>query len=453
MVIIFTLLPWLQAAAAESTEPNAAELVRAVRKTEMWMYDFNSVYVHAEGRWTKTPEGIARRRCEIIEQFNIDDPNEKRFPGLRETSRDTLEYAVDRKRVRHLTDDPGYWRQLEIWDGNELRIHEKYYHHPQECYVLDSKIQNRTFHELFACYYGWPRSQPHSFWWDQRDVNSFTDFYGRPENFKLIGKQIYREIPCYVLEYNVPDNLSAGLAWRWFVGQSDHLLYRIQTRRRDRLSVDHWTLNYRQVIPGGWFPMKTGWSFYDMDESGQSYLRSTRDLDVIEFHLNEPLSDSLFALPIQPGVEVQDHRSGKLRTYKRWPSLLGKELPSFEGISFSAPTPTKGKAILLCYVDLEQRPSRHAIRELIAQSELLMSHSMELILIQSSNMSPETLKEWREKLKIRFGIGTIMGDSDTLRWSWGVRSLPWPILTDRNHIVTAEGFSLNELEDKIKAAN
>lgn len=450
MTIIFMLLPWLQAAVAKSNEPNAAELVRAVRKTEMWMYDFNSLYVRAERRWTNTPEEIAKRRREIIEEFNIDDPNEKRFPGLRRTSRDTLEYAVDRKRVRYLTYDPGYWRQLKIWDGNELRIHEKYYNYPQECYVLDGKIRNRAFHELFASNYGWPRSQPHSFWWDQRDVNASLDFYGQPDKFRLVGEQIYREIPCYVLEYNVPDKLSAGLAYRWFVGQADHLLYGIQTRRHDRLSVEHWTLNYRQVVPGGWFPMKTGWSIYDMDESGQSYLQTTFDLDVVEFQLNEPLSDDLFVLPIQPGVEVQDNRSGKLQIYKRWPSLLGKELPSFEGISISAPMPTKGKAILLCYIDLEQRPSRHAIRELIAQSELLMSHSIELILIQSSKMFPETLNEWREKLKIPFEIGAITGDSDTLRWSWGVHSLPWLILTDKKHTVQAEGFALNELEDNLK---
>jgi hypothetical protein len=37
-----------------------------------------------------------------------------------------------------------------------------------------------------------------------------------------------------------------------------------------------------------------------------------------------------------------------------------------------------------------------------------------------------------------------------IRAAWGVRSLPWLILTDRKHIVTVEGFGLNELNDEIK---
>lgn len=438
-------------AAAQSTEPNAAELVRAVRKSEMWMYDFDSLYVRAEGKWTTSPEAIASRRREIKEQLGVDDPNERRFPGLRKTSRDILEYAVDRKRVRYLTDDPGYWRQLKIWDGNELRIHEKYYHHPQNCYVLFDKIQERTFHELFACYYGWPRSQPHSFWWNPRDVSAHMDFYGRPESFRLIGKQTYREIPCYVLQYDLPDNVSAGLAWRWFVGQSDHLLYGIQTRRHDQVDPEHWTLNYREVVPGGWFPMKTGWSFFETDEAGQTHLRSTRDLEVVDFKVNEPLSDDLFRLSIEPGVEVQDHRSGQLQRYKLWPSLLGKSLPGFEGIRLSEALPAKGKRLLLCFIDLEQRPSRHAVEELIAQSELLTSHSVKLIPIQSSSISVESLDQWREKLRIPFEIGIVTGDSETVRWQWGVQSLPWLILTDGQHIVRAEGFALADLDEKIAA--
>lgn len=435
---------------AAGSEPNAAELVRAVRKSEMWMYDFNSLYVRAEGRWTKTPEGIANRRREIIDRNGTNEPNETQFPGLRRRSRDILEYAADRKRVRYLTDDPGYWRQLEIWDGNELRIHEKYYHHPQEQYMLDTKIQERTFHELFACNYGWPRSQPHSFWWHQQDVNAIMDIYGRPEDFKLVGEQTYRDIPCYVLEH---DNASygnpTGLVVRWFVGRSRHLLHGIQMLRRGRLSVEHWTLNYREVVPGGWFPMKTGWSLYETDDTGRTYLRSTRDLEVLDFAVNEPLSDDLFVLPIEPGVEVVDYRSGQQRIYKLWPSLLGKQLPSFEGIKLGAPVPSKGKSVLVCFVDLEQRPSRHAVRELIAQSGWLKSKSIELTLIQSSNMSPGTLDEWQENLEIPFRMGTMTGDSDALRWSWAVKSLPWLILTDTEHIVRAEGFAPVELDAKI----
>jgi len=35
------------------------------------------------------------------------------------------------------------------------------------------------------------------------------------------------------------------------------------------------------------------------------------------------------------------------------------------------------------------------------------------------------------------------------RFVWGVKSLPWLILTDQKHIVEANGFSLAELDEKI----
>jgi hypothetical protein len=455
---VVTLLPTvaftlsLYSTAAVSSEPNAADLVRAVRKGEMWMYHFENLYFRAKGQWTNTPEALAKRRDEIKKEFNVEDPNEKQFPGLRKTCEDILEYAVDRRRIRYLTDDPGYWRQLKIWDGNDLRIHEKYYNQPQNYYVLYDKIPYRMFHELFACYYGWPRSQAHSFWWNPQDVNESIDFYGRPENFKLIGRQIYRQIPCYVLEYDVPDSMAKGLVLRWYVGQSDRLLYGLQTRRDGQLDIEHWTLDYRQVMPGGWFPMKTGWSIYGTDETGRTYLESTRNYEVTDFQLNKTLSEDLFQFIIEPGIEVQDHRSGELRRYILWPSLLEKTLPSFENFDLPESFPPKDVPILLCFVDFKQRPSRHLVRELTAQYEMLRASSIEVLLIQSSIMSPVRLSQWQGTFGNTFKISTMTGDLQAIRWSWGIQALPWLILTDKEHIVVAEGFGLDELNQKIKEA-
>jgi hypothetical protein len=43
----------------------------------------------------------------------------------------------------------------------------------------------------------------------------------------------------------------------------------------------------------------------------------------------------------------------------------------------------------------------------------------------------------------------IEGDEEKTRFNWGVRSLPWLIMTDKKHIVQAEGFGINELDEKI----
>lgn len=441
-----------RAAGAGSTKPNAADLVRAVRRSEMWMYDFDSLFVRARGRWVVTPAAHAVRRHLIVTMQGVNDPNEKRFPNLRKTYEDTLEYAVDRKRVRYLTDDPGYRRQLKIWDGNELKAHTKYYHREQEYYLLDSKIEEQTFYELFAINYGWPRSQPHSFWWNERDVDAAMDLYGVPESFRTIGRQTYRGIPCHVLECDVPEHRSPGLAWRWFVGQSDRLLYGVETLRYSRVVVEHWTLDYREVVPGGWFPMKTGRSIYQTDDAGRTHLESTRNLEVIELRVNEPLADELFTLTIQPGVRVADERFGRPQIYRVWRSLLGKELPLFEEIDLPTPVPEKGKRILIVFLDVEQRPSRHALQRLITDPATSADPRIELILIQASALRTEALTQWRRKLNVPFEIGTIRGDAEAVRKTWGVRSLPWLILTDTNHVVTAEGFPLDDLDKKLNEA-
>ena len=45
----------------------------------------------------------------------------------------------------------------------------------------------------------------------------------------------------------------------------------------------------------------------------------------------------------------------------------------------------------------------------------------------------------------------IQADEEKTRFAWGVRSLPWLILTDNRHVVIAAGFRLSELDEKIKA--
>ncbi len=101
---------------------------------------------------------------------------------------------------------------------------------------------------------------------------------------------------------------------------------------------EHWFSDYREVVTGGWFPRATGWALYSTDKTGRDSLDFTCNQEVVEFHVNEPLADELFALPIEPdkdGVEVADNRSGELRmykVYKSWPSLLGKETPVLAGI-------------------------------------------------------------------------------------------------------------------------
>jgi hypothetical protein len=55
-----------------------------------------------------------------------------------------------------------------------------------------------------------------------------------------------------------------------------------------------------------------------------------------------------------------------------------------------------------------------------------------------------------EKYKVPFSVGMIQNDFEKARFSWGIRSLPWLIVTDRTHIIRSTGFRINELNEKIK---
>jgi hypothetical protein len=46
-------------------------------------------------------------------------------------------------------------------------------------------------------------------------------------------------------------------------------------------------------------------------------------------------------------------------------------------------------------------------------------------------------------------ISIVQADAEAIKYSWGVRSLPWLILTDHRGVVRAEGFALDELATRI----
>lgn len=47
----------------------------------------------------------------------------------------------------------------------------------------------------------------------------------------------------------------------------------------------------------------------------------------------------------------------------------------------------------------------------------------------------------------------ITNNADKTSFAWGVKSLPWLILTDNKHIVRAEGFGLDNLDNLIEEIN
>ncbi len=132
-------------------------------------------------------------------------------------------------------------------------------------------------------------------------------------------------------------------------------------------------------------------------------------------------------------------------------SILNKPIGNIEELGLNLDNNTlKEKSVLLCFFDYQQRPSRNYVIQLNSKKQELKERNIIVMLVQTSKIDENILNEWLKENNISYSIGMIQNKEEQTRFNWSVKALPWLILTDKEHIVTAEGFSINELEDKIK---
>ncbi|HIJ67349.1 MAG TPA: hypothetical protein HPP51_03580 [Planctomycetes bacterium] len=149
-------------------------------------------------------------------------------------------------------------------------------------------------------------------------------------------------------------------------------------------------------------------------------------------------------------IVISERPSSTRYEPKRPPSLIGRPLPELKNVGIDLPpADTDGRIMLVCLFDMEQRPSRHCVTQLAKRAEQLKGKGVTIVAIQASKMDQDTLSEWKNKYNIPFPIGMVRSDTEKTRFTWGIRSLPWLILTDQKHIVEASGFSLAKLDEKI----
>ncbi len=462
-------------------ETKATELVRAVRESENWIHNIDSLYIRIESKCMKMPEGIAAKRAELKERYPEINIEPNRFPELKPVSTRILEYAIDQTRVRFLDEQPDHQRQLKIWDSEQLITHQASFSVGREQYTLKPTPQG-SFQELLAYETSWPITQPHSFWFDPKEVDDLIGFYGLPEESLITNRCNYHGVDCHALNIspaaikelvagqsypgcNEEDRVRygiigqarglAGRSYRWYIGVKDNLLRGFVWLDNQKPYMERWMLDYRQVGPGCWFPMTQGRKVYEKDNDGQYYLALHQDLKVTDIRINEKLPDELFKIEFKEGVRVSDSRFGRTVTYTYRPNppdLTGKLLPEFVDIDTSFTSEqAKDRRVLVCFWDMQQRPSRYYIGRLAEKAKDFTEKGTTVVCVHASDVDENTLYEWVKENKIPFTIGMIRDDVEKTRFSWGVQSLPWLILTDREHIARAEGFALTELDEKMRA--
>lgn len=192
----------------------------------------------------------------------------------------------------------------------------------------------------------------------------------------------------------------------------------------------------------------------------------TRKIDWTNSVVNVPFKEDEFTiekLGVKHGDKISDHRINRGYRYDgvlaevppKPQTLIGKQLPQTDGFGIPlTPDRTKDKIVLFCFWDMKQRSARQCVQELANKTDDLKKKGVLIVLIHASPADPNAMNQWMTKFKIFSPCGVITGDSikvETIRNKWGVRGLPWLILTDKNHIVRAEGFSINELDERITA--
>ena len=140
---------------------------------------------------------------------------------------------------------------------------------------------------------------------------------------------------------------------------------------------------------------------------------------------------------------------GEERSHEPEVSIMGKPLPTLDALGLSS-LDIAGKPALICFFDYQQRPSRNCVLQLVRQAGVLEQRGVGVAIVQASQADASALKDWAGENCPAFALGSIAGNVDSVRAAWGVKALPWLILTDNEHRVTAEGFSAAEIGDLIE---
>ena len=196
-----------------------------------------------------------------------------------------------------------------------------------------------------------------------------------------------------------------------------------------------------------WYPVKVR-----RHGEGDHIGNITEELIVKQFIPNVKVDENTFRFDFPKGTEIFDRIRNiyGIDLPEEPPSLVHKHLPSVEDFNIELDlNQIEYKVILLCFFDLDQRPSRNCIMQLNKRAQELKGKDVVLFAIQASKVDDNELRLWTQKYKINFPVGMIHADEEKIRFAWGVRSLPWFILTDKEHIIAAEGFSVTDLDQKL----
>ncbi len=212
------------------------------------------------------------------------------------------------------------------------------------------------------------------------------------------------------------------------------------------------TIGLNQVKGGAWFPVETDLTSSLPDSDTAIIYRTMKiDLEKSAFNNISAIPPEVFEIEITDNMKIHDHRSEP-------PSLIGNPLPELKNIGIDLlAADVNDNMLLVCFFDFQQRPSRNCIILLNQKAQEIKAKGVTIIAVQASKAERAKLNEWITENDIAFPVGT---DEEITDWIMPTNvknntprkpyPLPWLILADKQYIVRAEGFNINELDEKLK---
>ena len=169
----------------------------------------------------------------------------------------------------------------------------------------------------------------------------------------------------------------------------------------------------------------------------------------------DPATLQRLTAAMKVGTPARDGQGDRLLTRNDEPlplsapaSLLDKPLPALQPMGIERQT--QGRRVLVCFLDLSTSPSRIAAKHIAKQAADLRKNGVIVVGVQALPINNKVLELMKWQIDNAFPVAELRGDAELTCFQWGVRELPWLVLTDRAGIVHAEGFPAKALGREVK---
>jgi hypothetical protein len=259
---------------------------------------------------------------------------------------------------------------------------------------------------------------------------------------ELVGPTELDGVACVLIrsQLTAKDKLKV-----WIATEPDVFPLRIERYEHDRLRSLYEARDLK-LWHGVVFPEQATQAYCRWDDSAGLILTGNWQVTVESFEPNGELGPQAFTPRFLPTTAMGKYPSFPPDASVYAPTVPVRRLGSLRDIEIDFDLDkAAGRRLLVCFFDLSQRPSRHCVESLARRADELSGSGVTIIAVQAVALEEDALKTWVVEQGIRLPVGRVSGDVDKAKLTWGIRSLPWLVLTDAEHVVRAEGFPPGEL--------